>query len=66
MKLAVSIASIAIIMACATPSLAQRGSQTVVSGKECYRLAVSRGFRPGAFRGYRKFMRQCKAGMIPL
>jgi hypothetical protein len=67
MKAFAAIASIAIITAFATPSLAQKGSQTVVSGKQCYRLAVSRGWRPSGKRGgYRKFMRQCKAGKIPL
>jgi hypothetical protein len=61
-----SITSIAIIIAYAPPSLAQRGSQTVVSGKQCYVLATSRGWRPSGKGGYRKFMRQCKAGKIPL
>ena len=60
-----SITSIAIIIAFATPSLAQKGSQTVVSGKQCYKLAISRGERPGRPH-YRYFMRQCKAGKIPV
>jgi hypothetical protein len=65
-----SIASIAvIIIAYAAPSHAQKvsgGSPAAVSGKQCYVMATSRGWRSGGFRGYRKFMRQCKAGKIPL
>jgi len=68
MKALASIASIAIIiLACAAPSHAQKagGSQTSVSGKQCYRLAVARGERPGS-QNYVKFMQQCKAGKVPI
>jgi len=68
MKALASVASIAIIIVCAAPSHAQKGaggSQTAVSGKQCYKLAISRGERPGRPH-YRSFMRQCKAGKIPL
>ena len=68
MKTGMSIAFIAVVIACATPSFAQKVSQTAVSGKQCYEVAVSRGWRPTGKRGsgYIKFMRQCKAGKILL
>ena len=64
MKISVSIACIAVVIACATPSFAQRSSQSTAIGRECYKLAVSRGERPGRPH-YVQFMRQCKAGRIP-
>jgi hypothetical protein len=69
MKALASIASIAIIIiAYAAPSRAQKGaggSQTSVSGKQCAQFAMARGERLGR-PGYTKFLRQCKAGKIPL
>jgi hypothetical protein len=64
-----AIACIAIIVvAYAAPSHAQKGaggSQAAVSGKQCYKVAVSRGERPGS-KSYIMFMQQCKAGKISL
>jgi hypothetical protein len=69
MKALASIVSIAIIIvAYAAPSHAQKGAggaQTSVNGKQCYKLAVSRGERPGS-QNYIRFMQQCKAGKVPL
>ena len=66
MKALAFIASIAVvIVAFAAPSQGQGGSQTSVSGKQCYKVAVSRGERPGS-KNYVQFMQQCKAGKVPL
>jgi len=66
-KLSLSLFTVAVAAAIATPALAQRSVRAQPTYEQCYQLGLARGYTVsvGDWRNFEWFIRQCMAGKIP-